>query len=186
MEEIYTRYKRWRYKNTTLLILSVVLVVYIVGTDVGKQAVASIDQLGYLGIFLSGMFFVSTFTVAPAGIVLFSLAELHHPVVVGILAGLGGVTGDYIIFRFLKDGVLEELKPLFGEMSGSHISKIFQTPYFAWFAPVLGALIVISPLPDEIGVGLMGLSRLKHWQFLGISLVLNSFGMFLIGLAAHA
>jgi uncharacterized membrane protein YdjX (TVP38/TMEM64 family) len=46
--------------------------------------------------------------------------------------------------------------------------------------PIIGALIIISPFPDEIGIGLMGLSKIKKWQFMLISFALNSLGIFII------
>lgn len=129
---------------------------------------------------MAGTFFVLTFTVAPAGVVLFNLAEIYNPYLVALVAGLGAVVGDYIIFRFLKDAVFEEIKPVFMKLGGTHMSRLMSTPYFAWLAPVIGAVIIASPFPDEIGIGLMGISKLKNWQFLVVSLLLNSLGMLAI------
>jgi hypothetical protein len=180
MKELYKHYKNWQYKNTFFLIISLVVVFYIAGTDFGQETIQSISKLGYIGSFIAGIFFVSTFTVAPAGVVLFKLAQIYNPLLIALSAGLGAVIGDYVIFRFLKDNVFEEIKPIFMKLGGSNLSRLLSTPYFAWLAPVLGALIIASPFPDEIGVGLMGISKLKNWQFLTISFLLNSFGILLI------
>ena len=180
MNDLYTRYKAWRYKNTFLLIASLFLIFYLADTNLGKQSLESISKLGYMGAFFSGIFFVSTFTVTPAGIILFKLAQIYNPILIALVSGLGAVIGDYIIFRFLKDNVFEEIKPIFMKLGGSNLSRLISTPYFAWLAPVLGAFIIASPFPDEIGVGLMGISKLKNWQFLTISFLLNSVGMLLI------
>lgn len=180
MEELYKRYKDWKYKNTFFLIVSLIVIFYIAGTDFGQQTIHSISKLGYIGSFFAGIFFVSTFTVAPASVVLFKLTQIYNPLLIAITAGLGAVIGDYIIFRFLKDNVFEEIKPVFMKLGGSNISRLLNTPYFAWLAPVLGALIIASPFPDEIGLGLMGISKLKNWQFLTISFLLNSLGILLI------
>ena len=59
-----------------------------------------------------GIFFVSTFTVVPAMYVLYVLADKFNPFEVAVFAGLGALLGDYLIFRFLKDKIFEELKPL--------------------------------------------------------------------------
>ncbi|MFA6297024.1 MAG: hypothetical protein WC629_00465 [Candidatus Paceibacterota bacterium] len=156
------------------------MIFYLAGTQLGQQAISNISKFGYVGSFFAGIFFVSTFTVAPASIVLFKLAQLYSPIAVAITAGLGAVIGDYLIFRFLKDNVFAEIKPIFMMLGGSSLSRLISTPYFAWLAPVLGALIIASPFPDEIGVGLMGISKLKNWQFLAISFLLNSLGILLI------
>jgi len=145
-----------------------------------KDTIHAIGSLGFLGVFIAGIFFVSTFTVAPASVVLFYFAKDLDLLGVVIFAGLGAMLGDYIIFRFLKDRVFEELKPIFTKLGGPYVAKIFSTPYFAWLAPVVGALIIASPFPDEIGIGLLGVAKLKNWKFLVLSFVLNSLGIFII------
>ncbi len=180
MDGLYKKHKSWKYRNTLLLIISLIAVFYITGTDFGQQTIHSISKLGYIGSFVAGIFFVSTFTVAPAGIVLFKLVQIYNPLLIAITAGIGAVIGDYIIFRFLKDNVFKEIQPIFMKLGGSNLSRILSTPYFAWLAPVIGALIIASPLPDELGVGLMGISKLKNWQFLVISFLLNTLGILII------
>lgn len=180
MDIFLKTYKKWRFKNTFLLIVILVFVFFATGTSFGQQAILNISKLGYIGSFIAGIFFVSTFTVVPAGVVLFKIAKIYNPILVALSAGLGGVIGDYIIFRFLKDYVFEEIKPVFMKIGGSHIKRLLGTPYFGWLAPVLGAIIIVSPFPDEIGLGLMGISKLKNWQFLTMSFLLNSLGILLI------
>lgn len=180
MEKLLNTYKTWRFKNTFLLIAVLVFVFYFTNTVLGQRAIHSISSLGYAGSFISGLFFVSTFTVAPASIVLLKLSKIYSLILIAISAGLGAVIGDYIIFRFLKDNVFEEIKPIFMKLGGSYIERLLSTPYFGWLAPVLGAIIIASPFPDEIGVGLMGISKLKNWQFLIVSFLLNSIGILVI------
>lgn len=180
MEEFYKKYKNWKYKNTFFLLISLILFFYITDTDIGRKFIVDVSKLGYIGSFIAGIFFVSTFTVVPSGAVLFELSEVYNPFMVSLTAGLGAVAGDYVLFRFLKDNVFEEIKPIFMRLGGSSLSRLMNTPYFAWLAPVIGALIIASPFPDEIGIGLMGISKLKTWQFLIISFVLSSLGVFVI------
>lgn len=180
MKDFCGRYKKWKYKNTFFLIISLLVLFYITEIALGQQIVHSIAKLGYIGSFVAGIFFVSTFTVAPASVVLLKLAELYNPFIIALSAGFGAVIGDYLIFRFFKDTVFEEIKPIFMKLGGSNLSRVISNAYFSWIPPVLGALIIASPFPDEIGVGLMGLSKLKNWQFLIISFLLNSLGILLI------
>lgn len=186
MKRAIETYRSWRYKNTALLILSVVAFFYLAGTPFAENIIAGMGSLGYIGSFLAGIFFVSTFTVAPAGIILYNLAELANPLGVALSAGAGAVIGDFIIFRFFKDHVFEELRPIFRKLGDRPILRIFSTPYFAWMLPVFGAFIIASPFPDEIGIGLMGISRMKSWQFLALAFVLNAAGIFFIVTLAHS
>lgn len=180
MTSIYAKYKNWNYKNTFFLIVSFVLFLYFLNTNFGKSIIYSITNLGYVGILFAGIFFVSIFTVAPATLVLLRFAQIYDPVLIAIISGVGAVIGDYLIFRFFRDNLIEELKPVFRKFGIYRIFNFLQKRYFSWILPVLGAIIIASPLPDEIGVGLMGLSKLKNWQFLIISFILNSIGIFSI------
>jgi len=61
-----------------------------------------------------------------------------------------------------------------------HFKKVLHTKYFSWTLPVIGAIIIASPFPDEIGVSLMGISKMKTYQFILISFLLNAIGIFLV------
>lgn len=181
-----TYYKRWRYKNTGLLILSVIVFLYFADSPIIREIIGRIGELGYFGAFVTGIFFVSIFTVAPAGVVLFNLADTLNPLEVALIAGAGSVVGDYLILRFLKDKVFSELGPVFKQFRGSYIGKLFRTPYFAWLTPLVGAALIISPFPDEVGIGMLGLSKLRLWQFLVVTFLLDVVGIFLIVLLARS
>lgn len=174
------RYKNWKYKNTTFLILSIAVFIYFIDSDPVRIFITTLGGLGYLGAFIVGILFVSTFTVAPATVALFYLADKHHPIEIALIAGLGSVIGDYIIFRFLKDRVYKELAPIFGKYKRSHLKTLIKTPYFSWFSTILGALLILSPVPDEFGIGLLGLSKISLWRFIMITFVLDVVGIFLI------
>ena len=66
------------------------------------QILLSLTNLGYVGAFIGGLFFVSIFTVAPATILLFSLSQTHPILWVAIAAGVGAVIGDLVIMSFLS------------------------------------------------------------------------------------
>lgn len=178
-------YQRWRYKNTALLFLSVVLFVYFLDSEFIQGGLRTIGALGYAGAFIVGIFFTSAFTIAPAGVALYALAETHDPVLIALLAGAGAVLGDYLILRLLKDRVFAELAPLAKRYGGSFFRAFFRSPYFSWLIPFIGAFVIASPLPDEIGIALLGLSKIRTWQFLTVAFVLNAIGIFLIITAAR-
>lgn len=171
---------QWKYKNTALLFLSIVLLFLLVDTHIAHALIAYIGTYGYVGAIVSGAFFVSTFTAVPAAVVLFHLAQQLDPILIALCAGLGASIGDMLMFRFLKNSVFEELRPLFDTVKGAYIGTLFRTPYFSWIIPVVGALIVMSPFPDEVGIALMGLSNLKSWQFILLTFTLNALGIFFI------
>lgn len=178
------RYKNWPYKNTALLVLSLLIFFYINRLPEFQGLMRNIGSLGYLGAVVAGMFFVSIFTVVPSLAVIYSLADVLNPWEVALFAGLGAIIGDYLIFRFLRDRVFEEVKPLALRFGGSYLVALFRTPYFSWLIPFIGAIIVASPLPDEVGIGLMSASKLRASQFLFITFLLNATGILVMVLIA--
>ena len=183
--ELENKWHGWHYKNTTLLLLSLVVFIYLAKTPVVDSLIREVGNLGYLGAFFAGMLFVSTFTVAPAAVVLYHLAQNFHAVEIAFIAGLGGMTGDYVIFRFMKDKIFTELRPLFLKFGRSYLKIIYKSPYFAWVLPLSGAFIIASPFPDEVGVSMLGMSKIKRWQFFAVTLTLNILGIFLVVSAAR-
>ena len=178
--------KKWAYKNTTLLVLSVVVFLLLADTPVVHALIRHIGSYGYVGSLVTGIFFVSTFTVAPASLVLFHLAQDYNPILVALTAGAGAVIGDLLIFRFFKDQIFIEFAPLVQKLKKRHVFELFKSPYFGWLTPLIGAIIIASPFPDEIGIGMMGLTKIKEWQFIALTYALNTFGILIIVLFAQS
>jgi hypothetical protein len=44
----------------------------------------------------------------------------------------------------------------------------------------------MSPFPDEVGLGLLGMSKVKTWQTLALLYLLDVVGIFLIVIAARS
>jgi hypothetical protein len=179
--------RHWKYTNSLLLILSIIAVIYLANTSHAITFVQQFAALGLFGGFIVGVFFVFSFTTAPALLVIYHLAQTYDPVALAIATGLGGVVGDFAIYKFLKQRVFTELEPLFKTFDKKyHLQQLLATPFFVWLTPLLGALVITSPFPDEIGIALLGISKLKTWQFLLLTFVLDVIGMLLIVFAFKA
>ncbi|MBI5127496.1 hypothetical protein HZA76_03525 [Candidatus Roizmanbacteria bacterium] len=181
MDLLEKRWRRYHFKNLTYFVLSIIIGLILLNTTLFRELIFNIGNLGYISAFFGGILFVSTFTVSIGTALLLLLAETLHPVEIGIIAGIGAVIGDLTIFHYIRNKNLDaEIKHLVKVLGGDKITHIIHTKYFSWTLPILGALIVASPLPDELGVGLMGISKLKTNQFILLSFILNSIGIFLI------
>ncbi len=177
--------KHYRYKNLTLLIISFVLALFLSRQEAFHNFLLNLGDLGYIGAFLAGILFVSTFTISTGAVILLVLAEKLSPIELGIIAGAGAVIGDLLIFKFVKDNLISEVEPIYNQLGGKHLTSLLHTKYFSWSLPVIGAIIIASPLPDEIGVSLLGISKMKTFKFLIISFILNAIGIFLIVSASN-
>lgn len=174
-------WKKWKFKNLTFLAFSLIFAFFLSRYEPFHAFLLRLDGFGYIGAFLAGALFVSTFTVATGAVILLVLAQSLSPVEIGIVAGLGAVAGDFAIFRFIKDNLEKELVLIYNHIDGDHhFKKVLHSKYFSWTLPVIGAIIIASPFPDELGVSLMGISKMKTYQFLLISFILNAIGIFLV------
>lgn len=179
--------RSWReckYKNLLLLAISVLCVAALTKVGFFHKITEALGSLGYMGAFFAGLFFVSTFTVFVGSVLLFTLAENLTVWEIGLVAGLGAVVADFLIFKFVKDNLVQEVQTIYNGLGGKELNHVLHTKYFSWTLPLIGALIIASPLPDELGVSLMGLSKMKSWQFLVISFILNAAGITLVLLGA--
>lgn len=168
------------YKNTLFFLLALVLAFYLQANGAFHLLAAYLGRSGLLGSAVAGMFFVSVFTAAPAFFILYDLAGTFGPVQVSIFAGFGSMLGDYLIFSFFQDRLIKEWKPWLKSFFGPKLARAAQSRRWRWVLPLLGAIIIASPLPDEIGISLIGVSKIKRWQFLLLAFLLNSAGLFLL------
>ena len=181
MDVMKKKWHRYHYKNLTYFGLSILIGLILLKTTFFREIVFHLGNLGYIGAFFGGVLFVSTFTVSIGTALLLLLAETLHPIEIGLIAGFGAVLSDLTIFHFIRNkGFDSEIKHLIETLGGDKIIHLIHTKYFSWTLPVLGAIIIASPLPDEMGVGLLGISKLKTSQFILLSFILNSIGIFVI------
>ena len=172
--------RNYKYKHTTLLFLSLLFTIFLSGTDLIGRLFFNLKDIEIIGPFITGMLYVSTIT-APIGILILSnLAKTLSPIKIAAIAGLGSAFADFVIFRFFKDSIVAEIAPIYNRLGGQYLTRILYHRYCIWSLPIIGAIIIASPFPDEIGVGLMGLSKIKNYQFILLCFVLNAVGMFLL------
>lgn len=174
-------FKNYKYKNLTFLLLSILLTVILFNDETVHGFLLNLGNFGYFGAFLAGIMFISTFTVAIGSVILLVLAESLSILEIAIVAGFGAVLGDLVVFKYVRNkGFIDEVGAIYKYFGGHKIRHLIHTKYFSWTLPVIGALIIASPLPDELGVSLMGISKMKIHEFVILSFVLNSIGIFVV------
>lgn len=167
-----------------IIVLSIFIAVLLAKTGVLQSILTATRELELIGSFIAGIFFTSIFTTAPAVVVLGQIAQANSPLLVAISGGLGALLGDFIIFRFVKDRLSEDLLLFIGERR--RVRAIFHRRFFRYLTMFLGALIIASPLPDELGLALLGFSKIRTSLFIPFSFLANGAGIYIIGLVARA
>jgi hypothetical protein len=172
-------------RDVGVIVISIFVAVILVRTHVFESLFRSLGSVWFLGAFVAGLFFTSAFTT-PISIVAFGEMAMHTPVWQLALVGcVGALIGDLVIYTLIKDTFAEDVKDFLRVHRYKKLRAIFKLRIFRWLTPTLGALIIASPLPDELGLAMMGFSRMKVSLLVPVSLALNFLGIVLIGYIAH-
>lgn len=170
-----------------IIAVSIGIAVVLVRTETLAKILISAQGPEFLGSFIAGLFFTSIFTTAPAIVTLGEIARANTIVPVALFGALGALVGDLIIFRFIRDRFAEHVMALLRHRHiGKRVGALFRLKLFRRLSFFVGGLIIASPLPDELGIGLFGFSHMKMSWFIPLSFFFNFIGIVLIGLVARA
>jgi uncharacterized membrane protein YdjX (TVP38/TMEM64 family) len=180
--------KRHLVKDGIIIVASLVAAYAVMQSSLVDSIVNVTSGWYVFTAFVAGIFFTSVFTTAPAIAILAKLGAAHNPFIVAGVGAVGSYIGDLVIFRFLKDHlaanvtlVLESKKK--GE---GRLAHLLHQRFFRWSLAFLGALVIASPFPDEIGLALMGMSDISGKRFAAISLSFNAIGILVIAFIARS
>ncbi len=128
----------------------------------------------------AGVFYTSFLTSPISVAMLVILAQQNNPILTAVLAGLGAVLGDFLIVKFFRDRISSELNEFSKQLHLQKINGVLQKLHLDFLIPVAGAIIIASPLPDELGLVMLGVSKLRYREIALISYILNTAGILLI------
>ncbi len=168
------------YFRDVLIIVSSVLV-GIVMTQIGfVDWMLTFFQSPYIASFVAGIFFTSLLTISPASILLAELGTRVAPLEVAFFGALGALVGDLMLFYFVRDSISADVARLLkNKMEHWHLDKL-HSKYARWVLPALGAFIIASPLPDELGIMLLGAAKMKTRYLIPVSFIMNLIGVLLV------
>jgi len=172
--------KNYKYKNLTFVFLSILLTIFLSKYDFFNKFLFETRYIPLAGSFIAGILYVSTSTASLGILILADLSGKLSSVEIAILAGLGGALADFAIFRFFKNNLISEITPIYNKLGGQRLTKFLRHKFLKWSLPIIGAIIIASPLPDEIGISLMGLTNIKNYQFVLMCIALDIIGIFLL------
>ena len=168
-------------RDIVVIIISIFVAIGLVKIQAFDFILNSVGDIWYIHAFIAGLFFTSAFTT-PLSIVALGEISLRSPLLpVALIGAVGALLGDLVIFTLIKDAFAQDVNDFLKVHRYKKIRAIFRYRIFRWLTPCLGALIIASPLPDEIGLAMMGFSRMRFIVFIPVSLVFNFIGILLIG-----
>jgi hypothetical protein len=172
----------WLVVQTGLYVFASLLVsILLISTGLFDVLVQSLHLGGYMGALLAGGMFVSIFTAAPAVVILLSLSETFPIVPLAIVAGIGAMIGDVIILSYMhRRGSFVDKRVFLEESTIGKIIISIRRSKYKFLLTVIGSIVILTPLPDELGLLLMGISKMKRSVALLITLILNTLGIFVL------
>lgn len=170
--------------DVSVVALSVLIAILLVKSHTVDDALAASAEFGHIGSLIAGMFFTSAFTTAPAIAALGEISLVNGIIETALWAAVGAVIGDMIIFRFVRDRMADHLLEILPHKRSRRLIRILKFRFFRYLTFLVGGLIIASPLPDELGISLLGLSRMRSLYFVPLSFVFNFLGICVIGLIA--
>ncbi len=175
------------FHDFLVISFGIIVAILLVKTDVISNLLTATKEIEIISIFVSGMFFTSIFTTAPAVVALAEISlHIDSLLALAFFGGLGAMVVDVILFEFVKNNFSEHIMANIKKKRLRHkLQHIFSSKLFRVFSFVIGGLIIASPLPDELGISLMGLSKTRVSLFMILSFIFNFIGIFFVGLAAR-
>lgn len=170
-----------KYPKIITLLLTIVLSIVVFSERAYLPFHDQLVSSGYAGAFFSGLFFCYGFTAAPATAILLIIADDINILLASLIAGLGALAGDLLIFKFIRSSFRDEIEKLSSEKIFVFVGLKTPGVFKKYLFPLVAGLIIASPLPDEIGVSLLAFSgSISIPVFIFLSYALNLSGIYLI------
>lgn len=163
-----------KYPNVAFFVISLTLAVVLSWIGVFEYLV-HVGQFGYLGAFVSGLLLPFTFATPIASASFFHLGQAYNIWSIVVIGAIGTVFTDLFILKFFKGGLFVELEKIwenhknnhpaghrrFTKAHRPHLIQLFHIRPFHFITLFLGVIVLFSPLPDEIGLEMLGYYKLS-------------------------
>lgn len=173
------KYKKLVIKSFIFL-LCLSLAWFLVKSEYIHYLLRAISPLMFVSELLAGAFYTS-FLTSPLSVgILIVLADEGNPIIIALLAGLGAAIVDLflvLVFRqhFTKDVLMLKHEPIV-----KIINRVLRKYHLGFTIPLLGVLVIASPLPDELGLILLGAQEMQNKEILVLTYLFNTIGILLI------
>lgn len=173
-------WRKYEYKHTTMALSAICLFIIALDTAIVQGSMSYIQEMGIAGLVIAGVMFTSFFTAAPAVVILLAMAEAYDPLIVAFYAAVGSAIGDWIILKIFEEKVAYELLPLAKKFHMRGLLRSVRKRKNRERTTLIGMAVIASPLPDELGIGLLGIAHLPTFSLLLVTFLLNAAGILVL------
>ena len=166
--------------KSAIFVISLSIAWYLLKSGLLNNLVDRVLPVTFAAEILAGSFYTSLLTSPIAIAMLLILAQKQHPISLALIAGLGAALVDLMMVKFFRDNLNRDFNTIARQLKLDLINKFLKLLKLDFLIPLIGALIIASPLPDELGLFMLGASRLKYYQVVLLTFILNTAGILLI------
>lgn len=166
-------------RDILIIAASISIAVILAQTDAIPRFMALIGSAPVEAL-IAGFFFTSLLTITPAGVAFAEMAQTVPPLQLATWGAAGAVLGDLVLFLFVRDALSDDIMMMLRGSWMRKLKALFKSPFLSWAVPVAGALVIASPLPDEVGLAMLGLSKTDLRFLIPVSYAMNFLGNLLI------
>jgi len=179
-EECFVRGKI-KYPKLSLFIISVILVYVLFSGLAYKPLHDTLVFMGYFGTFLAGLLYPYALTSAAGTGILLILAKEQNILFAGVIAGIGALISDIILFLFVTHSFSDEVQKLSKEKVVRTVNRWIPDSIRVYLLATFAGLLIASPLPTEIGILLMtSIKNISFKKFIIIIYILHASAIFII------
>jgi hypothetical protein len=170
-----------KYPKLSLFIITVILVYFLFSGIAYKPLHDALVFMGYFGTFLAGLLYPYALTSAAGTGILLILSKEQNLLLAGVIAGIGALISDIILFLFVTHSFSDEVQKLSEEKVVRTVNRWIPDSIRVYLLATFAGLLIASPLPTEIGILLMtSIKNMSFKKFISIIYVLHASAIFII------
>lgn len=176
-----------KYPKLCLFLVILIVVYFLFSGLLYEPLHNALIYLGYFGIFLAGLLYPYSFTSAAGTAMLLVLAKDQSVLLAGIIASIGALISDLVIFFFVRYSFSDEVQRLSQEKVTQTLSRSIPIPLRKFLLLFIASILIASPLPTEIGVLIMcSVRSISAKRYSVIVYILHATAIFIILLIGNA
>lgn len=171
--------KRRLLRDFAIIAVSIAVALYIQSSQISELLVHFFSGANFIpaAIIMGGLFAI-TFSAAISTSVLIILAQTtNNPFLIALLGGLGSALANVVIYKFFEKEIISDIEIIEPKYAQRIAHKIIHSKLYLGLVPYASALLLASPLPDEVGMLLLTSANYKYKH-----IFLMSFGFHAIGI----
>lgn len=172
--------------DLVIILFSGAMLVLLLYFGILANILSVLTQFGMFSQLLAGFLYSSIFTSALSVFMITMLAKNHSALEIAVFGGIGAMFVDLLIFITFRAAYFSHHSPLARSKRFKYFIKTLRrSRIFNILAPIIGLLVIASPLPDELGLAIIGLTKTSYLLVSILTFILNGVGIYIIARIAQ-